>query len=251
MGKNRKQPFGWHMEFGTVVVDAGEASWVRHLYREYTLGTTIRELKDIMENSGLPYEEGRKWNINMIARILSDERYTGKDGYPPIIDCDTFQAAAQKREAKAPAVQKTEVQKVLRKKCGCRVTPHIEHEVTYLMTTVIASPERIAAPNPSSVKSAKVNRLKKELEELMEALPVDEGQARSKVQEIAAAMYESIGSADYETARLKRILSKEVPITELRPELIICTISQVLVDSHGKVKIRLKNEQVIERGEEK
>ena len=30
---------------------------------------------EYMQGTGVPYEEGKKWNINMIARILSDERY--------------------------------------------------------------------------------------------------------------------------------------------------------------------------------
>lgn len=48
---------------------------------------------------------------------------------------------------------------------------------------------------------------------------------------------------------MRRVFQKEEPRSELDARLIAMNVSAVLVDSNGKVKIRLKNDQIIERGE--
>ena len=247
MGRNRKQPFGYEMELGKVVAHSGEQTWVHYLYREYNAGVTIRALKDKMQDSGVPYEEGKEWNINMIARILSDERYIGADGYPAILDTKAFMPVAEKRKKKAPAIQKTEGQKALRKKCGCRVTPHLEQEVLYLLNKLAGKPDRIEIPDVPIRGNSIVEALQAELEELLESLPVDEMQVRQKLMETTVAMYEAIDPREYETHRLKRVFGSEQMRTELDGALLEQTVKAVTMDSLGKVRIRLKNDQIIER----
>ena len=249
MGTNRKLPFGYKMECGRVVIDPAEAHWVLHLYKRYGQGETIRELTELMNNTGVQYDIGKSWNKNMVARILADSRYIGERGYSQIIESEVFYAIAEKKQKKAPAVQKTEVQKTLRRKCDRRITPEIEHEVLYLLNRLAADPEQIKTPDTLPTKSERLRMLKTDLEDLLARLPVDEERTREKLQEIAAAMYETVDPREYETYRMKRIFQKERPRTELDAQLIARTIFAVLVDSNGRVKIKLKNEQIIERGE--
>ena len=91
--------------------------------------------------------------------------------------------------------------------------------------------------------------LKAELEDLITQLPVDEERSREVLREIAVAMYETIDPREYESYRMRRVFQKEEPRSELDARLIAMNVSAVLVDSNGKVKIRLKNDQIIERGE--
>ena len=74
-----------------------------------------------MRNSGMPYDGDKQRNKNMIARILSDQRYCGDRGYPGIIDGVAFQKAAEKRKKKLASQQKMEAQAGLRKKSGGRM----------------------------------------------------------------------------------------------------------------------------------
>ena len=78
-------------------------------------------------------------------------------------------------------------------------------------------------------------------------LPVDETQAREKLMETTVAMYEAIDPREYETHRLKRIFGSEQTRTELDGTLLEQTVTAVTVDGLGKVRIRLKNDQIIER----
>ena len=133
MGTKRKLPFGYKMESGRVVIDSVEKSWVLHLFSRYDMGVSIRELTEFMNNTAVPYDPGKPWNKNMVARILADTRYLGDSGFPVLIDAAVFLDAEEKRKKKAPPVQKTDAQTVLRRKCGCRITLYIEHEVLYLL----------------------------------------------------------------------------------------------------------------------
>lgn len=249
MGTNRKLPFGYKMEYGRVIVDPTEAHWVRLLYQRYALGETIRELTDFMNNTGVRYHADKPWNKNMIARVLADSRYIGDREYPPIIESEVFRGIAEKKQKKAPVIQKTEVQKMLRRKCDRRITSDIEHEVLYLMNRLAAAPELITTPDTQTAKSERLKMLKTELEDLLARLPVDEAQTREKLQEIAVAIYEAVNPREYETYRMKSLFQKEQPRAELDAQLIAMTISAVLVDGNGRVRIKLKNDQIIERGE--
>ena len=186
----------------------------------------------------------------MIARILSDQRYCGDRGYPGIIDGVAFQTAAEKRKKKLASQQKMEAQAVLRKKCAGRMTPYIESEVLHLLNCLTMNSEQIVTPQTLYTRSQRLDTLKSELEELISQLPVDENRAREVLREIAAEIYADIDPREYETQRLRRLFQKEVPGSELDANLIAMSISAVLMDGNGNVKIRLKNDQIVERGEQ-
>ena len=249
MGKNRKLPFGYRMEFGRVVINPDEKAWVEYIFQQYTSGSSFKELTDYMTREGVPYESGKTWNKNMIARILGDSRYIGQRDYPAIIDANTFNRAADHRNTKKVPIQKTDAQKMLRRKCGFRVTPYIENEVLHLLNSLAEDPEQIATPKDIKPKADRLDMLKSELEDLLVKLPVDEERTREKLMEIAVVMYEVVDPREYETYRMKRVFGAEVPRKELDANLIAMNISAVLVDSDGNVRIKLKNEQVIERGD--
>ena len=146
MGTKRKLPFGYKMESGRIAVDATESHWVSHLFSRYNMGVSIQELANFMNDTAVRYDPNKPWNKNMVARILADTRYLGESGFPVLVDASVFLNTEEKRKKKAPAVQKTEAQTILRRKCGFRITPHIEHEVLYLLNCLTQDPERIVTP---------------------------------------------------------------------------------------------------------
>ena len=247
MGSNRTQPFGYRMEYGKVVIDPDESRWVVYIYEQYILGESFKSLSDTLCGTGIHYDGDKPWNKNMVARILQDRRYTGDDRYPPIIDVCIFQQVDQKRNKKVAGSKVTNAQKILKKKSGGRITPHLEHEVIYLLNGLAGKPERIEIPNVPIRGNSKVEVLQAEMEELLVMLPVDEAQARQKLMETTVAMYEAIDPREYETHRLRRIFGSEQARTELDGTLLEQTVTAVTEDSLGKVRIRLKNDQIIER----
>ena len=249
MGSNRTQPFGYRMEYGKVVIDPNESKWVVYIYEQYMRGESYKGLSDTLCGTGIHYDGDKPWNKNMVARILQDRRYTGDGRYPPIIDICIFQQVDQKRNKKVAGSTVTKAQKILKKKSGGRITPHLEHEVLYLLNGLAGKPERIEIPDVPIRGNSIVEALQAELEELLGMLPVDETQARQKLMETTVAMYEAIDPREYETHRLQRIFGSEQARTELDGSLLEQTVTEVTMDSLGKVRIRLKNDQIIGRRE--
>ena len=247
MGTNRTQPFGYRMELGKVVIDPDEARWVVYIYEQYIQGESFKSLSDTLCGTGTRYDADKPWNKNMVARILQDRRYTGDGRYPPIIDICIFQQVDQKRNKKVAGSKVTNAQKILKKKSSGRITPHLEPEVLYLLNGLAGKPECIEIPNVPIEGNSIVEALQAELEELLGMLPVDETQAREKLMETTVAMYEAINPREYETHRLKRIFGSEQTRTELDGTLLEQIVTAVTVDGLGKVRIRLKNDQIIER----
>lgn len=249
MGSNRRQPFGYTMKFGCIVTHAKEAEHVKLIFREYNSGASFSDVAEIMRQTGVEYDVGKPWNKNMVARILADRRYLGENGFPPIIGEGDFHQAVSRRVSRSTPVQKTEAQKILRRKCNRRLTGQIEKEVLFLLNELARDPERIETPRMKNQQSGQVEILKAELENLLAQFPVDGEQARKMLFDTAAAVYECIDPREYETHRMKRLFQKESPREELDALLIGMTITAVLADSNGEVRIQLKNEQIIGRGD--
>ena len=249
MGTNRTQPFGYRMEYGKVVIDPDESRWVTYIYEQYILGESFKSLSDTLCRTGIHYDADKPWNKNMVARILQDRRYTGEGRYPPIIDICIFQQVDQKRNKKVAGSKVTNAQKILKRKSGGQITPHLEHEVLYLLNGLAGQPNRIAIPDTPIIDNSRVENLQAELDELLEMLPVDETLARQKLLETTVAMYEAIDPREYETHRLKRVFGSEQMRPELDGALLEQVVATVTMDSMGKVRIRLKNDQIIERRE--
>jgi len=247
MGSNRKQPFGYKMELGQIVIHPEEASAVRYLFREYDQGKSFLDLTNAMKGRGISYDGDKPWNKNMIARILADGRYTGLPPYPMLIPFPLFQSVTEKRSNRSAPIQQTQAQKLLRQKCNCKVSPEIELEVLALLNKLIQSPLLIQSSSAPAGNLTAVTALEATVDDLLQQLPVDEEQAEKAIFDLAAARYEAIGSEEYETQRLQQLFQKHEPMIELDAELIRQAVRAVTVDGNGAVTIKLKNDQIIGR----
>lgn len=249
MGKYRKLPFGYRMELGRIVVHPDEKPWVEYIFQQYALGASFLELAEYMAEEGIQYEAGKLWNKNIIARMLGDIRYIGERGFPTIVATETLDRVKERRESKQTTASKTEAQKALRRKCGCRVTPRIEQEVLYLLNSLAEHSERITMPQQTVQVSHQQDRLMKELDAQLQASPINNERAEAVIMELAAITYEAVVPEEYETYRMRQVFQHEQPRSELDARLINDNIQSIQVDSRRKVRLILKNGQMIERGE--
>lgn len=245
MGSNRKQPFGYKMESGEIVIHPEEAEAVRYLFREYNQGKSFRDLTKAMVEWGIPYDGDKPWNKNMIARILADGRYTGLPPYPLLIPFALFGSVTEKRVKRSAPIQQSPAQKLLRQKCECKVTPEIESEVMALLNNLIQAPYLIQSTPTPNVPA--VTALEAAVDDLLRQLPVDEEKAVNASFDLAAARYAAIGSEEYETQRLRHLFQGLEPMDKLDAELVRQSIHRITVDGNGAVKITLKNKQIIGR----
>ena len=117
--------------------------------------------------------------------------------------------------------------------------------VTDLLNELIRCPDRIQ-PAVSQVVGAACGKTREELTSALELQPIDEDNARALLLQLAAEQYDAIGNTEYETVRLRRLLTGRKPMTEPDAELLQSTVSKVRV-TNKCVTVTLKNGQTIER----
>ena len=243
---NRKQPFGYKMSLGEIVIQESEAKLVQEVFRRYIAGGSLNELTEALRQQDIPYDEGRLWNKNMVARILADTRYTGEKRYPKLIDEEQLIAANEKRSNKPQLPKKTEAQKVLRRLCGTPPSERVEQSVTDLLNGLANCPERIQHQRSSA--PATHAKTQEALNDTPAQQPIAEDSATVLIPQLAAEQYAALGDEEYETNRLRRLFSAFECVAELNADLLKSTVSEVLV-TRQNVKLRLKNGQVIERSD--
>ena len=145
MAGNRKQPFGYRMEFGEYTPHPAEAETVRWIYQTYLAGASYQELVEALQERGIAYDEGKLWNKNMVARILEDKRYSGTDRYPAILPEEQYRGAQERRRDRAVPVRKTPAQMELRRLCGGPPPAWVEQQTLTLLNRLVQHPERIAS----------------------------------------------------------------------------------------------------------
>lgn len=99
---NRKMLYGYKMDNGDIVIHREEESIVRRAFTGYLAGLSYQKLADSLNTDHIPYcQEAPEWNKHKVKRILENPRYTGRDGYPPMIDVDIFRQVQSKISEKS------------------------------------------------------------------------------------------------------------------------------------------------------
>ncbi|MDD3541653.1 MAG: recombinase family protein [Petrimonas sp.] len=275
--KNRKTPFGYRMHGGKMHIHAAEAETVRWIFEKYAAGASYNALTGALADRGVPYDEDRAWNKNMVARMLADERYTGANGYPPVIDKQIFQTATVRKPTtgKRPDIDSaiSNVRKLAkcamcgnpliitannvgweRWKCpSCKAltskatTPRLVQSIGGLLSNLTASHDMVTTPEVSAPDCTKSFRLENELNRELDSTDYSEDAARTLALRLAAAQYAQLGAEDYETERLRRLFINAEPTDTLNADLLKKAVSAILVYPDGKVSLKLKNGQIIER----
>lgn len=240
---NRKLPFGYHMELGKIAPHPPEAVLVKHVFQAYIAGESYNSLVEWLREQKIPYDVGRVWNKNMVARILEDRRYIGDKGYPAILQEETMTSAIKKRSAKQVTTHITEAQKILRRLSGWTETKQIEQQVLGLLNMLLNNPERIQVVSPHP-KSENVE-LQRQLDAVLSCQPIDEDAAQELIRSIASVQYSAIDADEYESIRLRRIFAQHPVMRELDAKLLKTTVSAIRVYSDKSIAIRLKNNQII------
>ena len=227
---NRKLPFGYHMESGEITVCEPEANLVRSIFDRYVLGDSYTELITMLKKQPILYQTDKLWNKNMVARMLEDSRYIGDKNFPILIAVDTFQKVTEKRAGKQRPIQKTETQKVLNRVCKGIPAASAEPNVLALLNQLIANPQRLQSPAVQQPESMQEIELQRQLNEVMEQQPVDEDTANKLIMQLASARYDTIGSEEYETERLRRYFENKTQTEVIMQGVVPNLITIILIE---------------------
>ena len=98
---NRKNLYGYHIENGELVIVPQEVQAVKRIAALYIAGASYQSVADSLNKDGTPFSPvAPMWNKHKVKRLLENPRYTGTDGYPPILDRVTFQAVQEQIQMK-------------------------------------------------------------------------------------------------------------------------------------------------------
>ena len=224
---NRKQPFGYKMELGEIVPQPQEAKTVRSIYLQYLAGASFKQLAEQLQTEDVPYDVGKPWNKNMVARILEDDRYIGEKYFPALIPTEQFHAAQERRKEMRPEYKQTPAQKELRKLCGGIVPDSVARRVLKILNQVVDDPQLIKIESSGVPTTEDIRQRRLELDKLLQTPPVDEEIARQKAMELAVLTLVS------------------VEMEELDANLLRQSVRKITYGSKT-VKVLLKNNQVLE-----
>ena len=276
---NRKLPFGYEMQRGIVCVKTAEAAIVKEIYAAYIRGISYRQITDSLNAQAVPYNEpGKSWNKNMVARVLSNDLYTGNETYPAILSDGEYRRAVSAKPAtgasldtKAKSVQQLarcatcgSVLTLSSNKCGwtrwncpsCNaisadaVMPDTVDALSHILTAMVINPELIQAP-PQVEQTAQgmPAQFENEFNLAIQAEEFDESTARAKAISLAAARFNALGSEDYETMRIQYILAKTEQNGGLDTALLRQITSAILIHPTGEISLKLKNGQIMKRSD--
>ena len=242
---NRKQPFGYKMEFGEIVLQPQEAETVRSIYLQYLAGASFKQLAEQLQTEDVPYDVGKPWNKNMVARILEDDRYIGEKYFPALIPTEQFHAAQERRKEMRPEYKQTPAQKELRKLCGGIVPDSVARKVLKILNQVVDDPQLIKIESSGVPTTEDIRQRRLELDKLLQTPPVDEEIARQKAMELAVLTLVSVEMEEYEALRLRSIFGKQTKLRDLDANLLKQGARKIECCGDN-VRVVLKNNQVLE-----
>ena len=108
---NRLYRYGYGLVLGKLSVIEKEAETVKKIFSDYISGKSLNDIvKSLMDNKVEYYMGKCFWCRSSVNRILSDERYIGGNGYPPIIAEEIYLKASEiKNSKKKHKTEKNEV----------------------------------------------------------------------------------------------------------------------------------------------
>lgn len=247
MMKNRKLPFGYKMVKGEVVTHPDEAKVVHEIFKRYLeKSASLQSVADALREQDVPYTNGQIWNKHMVSRILADERYTGKDGYPKLVESNDLERIALKRAQQAqPPPSGNELSKAMRKLCRRAINKPIEQQVKELIHDLAQIPSLIQCPPENDNTAPSI--LQAEISKAMDQCPTDENESKCLLLQAVAEQYGTLKSEEYETTRIRHLLTTVRCEEDITPNLLEKTVSEIITE-RGKVKLRMRNGQIIEKG---
>lgn len=279
MKKNRTIPFGYMMRNGEIQLEPTESKAVQEIFKAYLNGSSLLAIANWMSSQGISYNGVNSiWNKNMIKRILENEKYLGRNGYPTIIDEDTFCTVnAQKKMKTAGFTEISEELKAIRNLTYCAECGHklsriggntrsekwdcrnpecsrFSHRITdqmligvmiTLLNTAIANPglintnAEISSYNPS----IEVTRQQNEINRLMDTPDVNFEIAKEEICKLAELKY---GCCTYndkprKTTQLKDILKNCEQSNTLDIGLLKSCILRISVSHFFTVEVEFIN----------
>ena len=283
MKKNRNIPFGYTMQKGEIIAEPTESQVVKNIFKLYLDGKSMSEIARQMSISQVSYNGITfDWNKNMVKRILENEKYLGKDGYPVLIDNETFNHANARKKSKATSVNEiSEELQIIRsltycKECGHRLSRiggntqtdkwdcrnsecsrfnyrltdnMIKDILLHILNAVIANPDLLDTDSEISgyTTSIKVKCQQNELNRLMDNPQIDSEKVKTEILRLAELKYDccTYNDSPQKTEYLKELISGREQLNIIDYDLLKSCVSRILIGHFYTIEIEFINGVII------
>ena len=267
------------MQKGEIIAEPTVNQAVKDIFKLYLDGKSMSEIARQMSISQISYNGITfDWNKNMVKRILENEKYLGKDGYPVLIDNETFNHANARKKSKATSVNEiSEELKIIRsltycKECGHRLSRiggntqtdkwdcrniecsrfnyrltdnMIKDILLHILNAVIANPDLLDTDSEISAYTTniKVKCQQNEINRLMDNPQIDTEKAKTEILKLAELKYEccTYDEGPQKTEYLKELLSGKEQLNIIDYDLLKSCVSRILIGHFYTVEIEFIN----------
>ena len=267
------------MKKGEIIAEPTENQAVKDIFKLYLDGKSMSEIARQMSISQISYNGITfDWNKNMVKRILENEKYLGKDGYPVLIDNETFNHANARKKSKATSVNEiSEELKIIRsltycKECGHRLSRiggntqtdkwdcrniecsrfnyrltdnMIKDILLHILNAVIANPDLLDTDSEISSyePGIEVKCQQNEINRIMDNPQIDTEKAKTEVLKLAELKYEccTYDEGPQKTEYLKELLSDREQLNTINYDLLKSCVSRILIGHFYTIEIEFIN----------
>ena len=282
--RNRNIPYGYGYTNGKIVLQSAESVVVEKIFQAYLCGQSLRVIAENLNDKKVEYSESVvDWNEARLKRIIEDDRYIGRDRFPPIVEDHIYEAAQELKQEKrigGVLADNAEIIKIKRhvkctdchgKMCrkrdnrlknqikwfcenqNCRTVVAKEdedfiRELTEIMNLLIKEPGRIKNPVESEVFSdEKSLENRNEITRMLNNANIDIAEVRKEILESVSRAYENLDVSISATQKLKDIFERVAPSENYPSELFHRTVKEIVLGKDGGTEIVLKNNQIIRK----
>ena len=267
------------MKKGEIIAEPTESQAVKDIFKLYLDGKSMSEIARQMSISQISYNGITfDWNKNMVKRILENEKYLGKDGYPVLIDNETFNHANARKKSKATSVNEiSEELQIIRsltycKECGHRLSRiggntqtdkwdcrniecsrfnyrltdnMIKDILLHILNAVIANPDLLDTDSEISAYTTniKVKCQQNEINRLMDNPEIDSEKVKTEILRLAELKYDccTYDESPQKTEYLKELLSDREQLNIIDYDLLKSCVSRILIGHFYTIEIEFIN----------
>ena len=267
------------MKKGEIIAEPTESQAVKDIFKLYLDGKSMSEIARQMSISQISYNGITfDWNKNMVKRILENEKYLGKDGYPVLIDSETYYHANARKKSKATSVNEiSEELQIIRsltycKECGHRLSRiggntqtdkwdcrniecsrfnyrltdnMIKDILLHILNAVIANPDLLDTDSEISAYTTniKVKCQQNEINRLMDNPEIDSEKVKTEILRLAELKYDccTYDESPQKTEYLKELLSDREQLNIIDYDLLKSCVSRILIGHFYTIEIEFIN----------
>lgn len=277
MRKRHYIPYGYKMVNGDIVIEQDEAEIVKMIFKEYIGGLSYRKLAEKLTAEGYVYcDEGGKWSLGAVKKLVLRDCYIGKNGFPRIIsDEDYMTAQAISESRRKNKIKSTDDNRLLRKitmcgECGRRLERFgsrykggstyywrcmnpdctrlgfsiVDEMMIDSLDRAILNAEQYCSQSKTSYQpNSKVIYQQNQINQMLDSDNSDYERIKEEIVKLASLKYECISynCSEKQASRIAELLAGYTPDSDKRAEFIRECIRRITINNEGIFTAELIN----------